>query len=230
MSAWKPRSDVSGADTNARIRVAPAEYLWLSKLHPLRYGQKLVVSLLVAITFLLLHLCLSSSVSRFRAIELTLHLVIPRPWTSRVNLFPNIPSPLNTLSTVSIQLLNMADEEQHGSYTPLLHSDRHRLKHTSKDFLARHFVDSNPSANRIRHFLQWFLTSKYGHYFVMILVTLDVAGIFADFLISLHICEHNGEDVKVWQRINEGLDILSLVFSCLFMAELLCSIYAFGFR
>lgn len=64
----------------------------------------------------------------------------------------------------------------------------------------------------------------------MILVTLDVAGIFADFLISLHICEHNGEDVKVWQRINEGLDILSLVFSCLFMAELLCSIYAFGFR
>jgi len=124
----------------------------------------------------------------------------------------------------------MTDEEQQEERTPLLLSDRRRLKHASRDFLARHLVDPNSTAYRTRRFLQWFLTSKYGHYSVMILVTLDVAGIFADFLISLHICEHRHEDVHVWKGINEGLDILSLVFSCLFMVELLCSIYAFGFR
>lgn len=64
----------------------------------------------------------------------------------------------------------------------------------------------------------------------MILVTLDVAGIFADFLISLHICEHRHENVHVWRQLTEGLDILSLLFSCLFMVELICCIYTFGVR
>lgn len=118
-----------------------------------------------------------------------------------------------------------------GSLQPLLSSDRERLEHASKDFLSRHFTtDETSSVYRVRHYLQHFLTSKYGHYFVMILVTLDVAGIFADFLISLHICEHsNSKDVKMWEHISEGLGILSLVFSCLFMVELLCSVFAFGF-
>lgn len=126
----------------------------------------------------------------------------------------------------------MAEESrsQNEVLRPLLPSDRHWLHRASKDLLARHLTDEDSYAYRARKSLQWFLSSKYGHYFVMILVTLDVAGIFADFLISLHICEHSREDVRVWRKINEGLDILSLVFSCLFMAELLCSIYAFGFR
>jgi len=124
----------------------------------------------------------------------------------------------------------MADEEHQTPQTPLLRSDRRRIKQTSKDFLARHLVHPNSTAYRIRNFLQWFLTSKYGHYFVLVLVTLDVAGIFADFLISLHICEHRHEDVHVLKGIDEALDILSLVFSCLFMLELLCSIFAFGLR
>lgn len=63
----------------------------------------------------------------------------------------------------------------------------------------------------------------------MILVTLDVAGIFADFLVSLHVLEHQDEDMSKWVQAKDGLGILSLVFSCLFMVELLCSIYAFGF-
>lgn len=43
---------------------------------------------------------------------------------------------------------------------------------------------------RSRSFLRWFLPSKYGHYFVIILVSLDISCIFADCLVSLHICEH----------------------------------------
>lgn len=121
----------------------------------------------------------------------------------------------------------MPDEEVQ---QPLLRSDRERLDHASKDFVSRNLTDQSSTAYRIRRALQHFLTSKYGHYFVMVLVTLDVAGIFADFLISLHICEHSKEDMRTWRRVNEGLGILSLIFSCLFMVELLCSIFAFGLR
>lgn len=121
----------------------------------------------------------------------------------------------------------MPDEEQQ---RPLLQADRERIDNGSKDFLPRNLTDQNSTVHRIRRFLQFFLVSKYGHYFVMILVTLDVAGIFADFLISLHICEHSKEDMRTWRRVNESLGIISLIFSCLFMVELLCSIFAFGLR
>jgi len=124
----------------------------------------------------------------------------------------------------------MAEENrsQDEALRPLLSSDRHRINYASTDFLAQNLTNQNSYTYRARHFLQRFLTSKYGHYLVMALVTLDVAGIFADFLIEIHICEHRKQDVKMWRGVSEGLDILSLVFSCLFMVELLCSIFAFG--
>jgi hypothetical protein len=77
-----------------------------------------------------------------------------------------------------------------------------------------------------------FLSSKYGHYAVLLLVSLDVSCIFADFLISLFICDHTcakGEPVsKKLPKAQDALGIVSLVFSCLFMVELLASIWAFG--
>lgn len=82
--------------------------------------------------------------------------------------------------------------------------------------------------------VQRFLTSKYGHYSVLALVSLDVSCIFADFLISLYVCEHswgNGSHVsKGILDTQTALGIVSFVFSCLFMVELLASIWAFGFR
>ena len=64
------------------------------------------------------------------------------------------------------------------------------------------------------------------------LVSLDIAGIFASFLIDLHICEHGGDkgfERRPWVRSEEVIDAFSLMFSCLFMAELLGSVFAFGF-
>lgn len=112
--------------------------------------------------------------------------------------------------------------------TPLLPSDREHIAHASKDHIARLLSDEDSPLARLRRFLQSFLTSKYGHYSVLVLVTLDVAGIFADFLITLHMCEHKNEDVKFWADFDDGLDVMSLVFSSVFMLELLCSIFAFG--
>lgn len=88
----------------------------------------------------------------------------------------------------------------------------------------------HPARNQV----QRFLTSKYGHYSVLALVSLDVSCIFADFLISLYVCEHscgNGSHVsKGLLDTQKALGIVSLVFSCLFMVELFASIWAFGLK
>ena len=68
---------------------------------------------------------------------------------------------------------------------------------------------------------------------MLALVSLDVAGIFATFLISLHVCEHArqpGFDARPWERADQVLDVASLVFSCLFLFELMLSVFAFGWR
>jgi hypothetical protein len=120
--------------------------------------------------------------------------------------------------------------------TPLLPSARPWAKSSFYvwGYIGRHIPEASGEDSWIwttRRRLQQFLTSKWGHYSVIILVSLDVAGIFADFLISLHICEHAGEkgfNQKQWEQVDDALDTISLVFSCLFMLELLCSIWAFG--
>ena len=121
---------------------------------------------------------------------------------------------------------------------PLLPSDRSYLssiRHSS-DFIACHIYKLHGDETwiwRLRLTLQHWLTSKWGHYFVILLVAADITSIFADFLVSLHMCEHGGEpefDTKAWRNASEVLDALSLVFSCLFMAELMGSVFAFGFR
>ena len=67
---------------------------------------------------------------------------------------------------------------------------------------------------------------------MLLLVSLDVSIIFADFLISLYTCDHScGKDENAdeeWRDAQDALGVVSLVFSCLFMFELLASIWAFG--
>lgn len=88
--------------------------------------------------------------------------------------------------------------------------------------------------NSTRKQTRRFLSSIYGHYAVLLLVSMDVGCIFADFLISLYICDHScGKGDSVGDglpRAQDALGIVSLVFSCLFMVELLASIWAFGFK
>ena len=86
----------------------------------------------------------------------------------------------------------------------------------------------NPTRARTRRFL----SSKYGHYAVFLLVSFDVSCIFADFLISLYLCDHTcgkGKDANPdLPKAQDILGIVSLIFSCLFMVELVASIWAFG--
>ncbi|KAF2491090.1 hypothetical protein BU16DRAFT_446162, partial [Lophium mytilinum] len=72
-----------------------------------------------------------------------------------------------------------------------------------------------------------FLTSKAGHYSILLLVSLDVSCIFADFIINIFTCETRGPSSGASTAL-EALGIISLVFSCLFMVELFASVWAFG--
>ena len=87
-----------------------------------------------------------------------------------------------------------------------------------------------PARKQTRRFLE----SKYGHYSVLLLVSLDVGCIFADFLISLYICDRQcdkgKEASKSLPEAQDTLGIFSLIFSCLFMLELCASVWAFGLR
>jgi len=68
-------------------------------------------------------------------------------------------------------------------------------------------------------------------------VSLDVACIFADFLISLYTCEHFcslpstpsiDASRERWDKAQTVLADISIAFSCLFLLELISSIWAFG--
>ena len=128
--------------------------------------------------------------------------------------------------------MNSNAEEQ-----PLLREDRRAQRDAENDHVRDHIIRFSPGGENsylhtTRTRTQQFLTSKFGHYAVLLLVSLDVSCIFADFLISLYVCEHScgkGEGInKDVGKAQEALGIVSLAFSCLFMAELLASIWAFG--
>ena len=93
----------------------------------------------------------------------------------------------------------MSDEQR-----PLLTSDRARV-----DAPTHH-------AAAVRKQIKRFLTSKTGHYSILLLVSLDISCIFADLLLAILICEGRvpPTDGNAAQNV---LGILSLVFSCLFM-------------
>jgi voltage-gated hydrogen channel 1 len=80
-----------------------------------------------------------------------------------------------------------------------------------------------------RKWLQDFLESRTQHFCIITLVSLDILGIFSDIFINLYTCEE-GEQTPTVDRIRDGLGIAGLVFSCLFMVELILSVWAFGWR
>lgn len=85
---------------------------------------------------------------------------------------------------------------------------------------------------RLRAKTRSFLSSKWGHYIVLFMVAVDVACIFADFLIELRVCElrerHQNPIDRRWGLAQEALGLIGLIFSCLFMLELIASVLSFG--
>jgi hypothetical protein len=74
-----------------------------------------------------------------------------------------------------------------------------------------------------------FLSSRAQHWTVLSLVSFDLLGIFADIIINLYQCDEQ-DTSPIWDDVRNGLGIAGLVFSCLFMLELILSVWAFGWR
>jgi hypothetical protein len=77
-----------------------------------------------------------------------------------------------------------------------------------------------------RRGLQRFLSSKTHHYAILLLVALDVSSILADIIIILFQCDYPHRAPGLGKARNI-LGIVGLVFSCLFMLELIVSIWTF---
>lgn len=74
------------------------------------------------------------------------------------------------------------------------------------------------------------LSSRSKHYLIMGLVALDVAALLLNVFIQLIACDM-GQRKEPWvEEASRGLEIAGLVFSCLFMAELIASLLSFGPR
>jgi hypothetical protein len=89
--------------------------------------------------------------------------------------------------------------------------------------------NNNSTINVARRQTRRYLNSKFGHYAILLLVSLDCACIFFEFVIQLLSCEGKISEPK-GHVAQEAIGIIGLVFSCLFMLELLASIWAFGFQ
>ncbi|GAB1192665.1 hypothetical protein APSETT444_001858 [Aspergillus pseudonomiae] len=117
---------------------------------------------------------------------------------------------------------------------PLLRQHSSRYHHQERRYSPGEEDDDEqeqPLIARWRRVARDFLSSRRGHYLVLLLVSVDVACSFADFLIEIHVCEltERGSHVAAgWGVTQEVLAIVGLVFSCLFMLELMVTVLSFG--
>lgn len=77
---------------------------------------------------------------------------------------------------------------------------------------------------------QILLTSKQKHYLILALVGLDVACLLADIFITLIDCDSRIKNDAWVPEVREALEHAGLVFSCLFLVELIMCLWAFGFK
>ena len=97
-------------------------------------------------------------------------------------------------------------------------------------------ADLTPSSRhyRYRENARHWLGSKYQHCLLLTFITLDVFCIFADIFISLYTCDVGRNRPATTKhrlkRTQEGLTIISFIFSCIFLLELIVTLWAFGLR
>ncbi|KAK7432995.1 hypothetical protein QQZ08_000466 [Neonectria magnoliae] len=118
----------------------------------------------------------------------------------------------------------LSDEEQ-----PLLRRRRKFPSLNIQHWYLRPAGNERWTIQNTREKTAGFLSSKYGHYSVLALVSLDVLSMIADFILKLFKCEQ-GKSGPDWDLALDVLGSMSLAFSCLFMVELIASVWAFGWN
>lgn len=112
-------------------------------------------------------------------------------------------------------------DEQTNEQQPLIAGDNDAIQEDGP-------LVSNYHRNQQR--CQALLVSKQKHYFILALVALDVACLLTDILIALIDCDKRIKNDAWVPDVREALERAGLVFSCLFLVELLLCLWAFGFK
>lgn len=107
--------------------------------------------------------------------------------------------------------------DQPGEQQPLLHS-----------LDQQNSPDEVSTYARRRERCRDLLVSKPKHYLVLALVALDVSCLLADIFITLIDCDSRIKNDAWVPAVHEALEDAGLTFSCLFLAELILSLWAFG--
>ncbi|KAI1025192.1 hypothetical protein LB505_009452 [Fusarium chuoi] len=129
------------------------------------------------------------------------------------------------MSSTSIEHAGSSLEEQ-----PLLRRGKRRLPSLNiQHWHSDPFRGDTWNVRSTKQKTAQFLSSKAGHYSVLTLVSLDVLSMIADFILNLFKCEQ-GKKGSDWDLALEILGSVSLVFSCLFVVELIASVWAFGWK
>ncbi|RMZ79765.1 hypothetical protein DV738_g3164, partial [Chaetothyriales sp. CBS 135597] len=151
--------------------------------------------------------------------------------TIQENVIDPNPQHRNILANFLQSHLTMSPADLEASNPSAATHETPLLANTRDSHAAKAAQGNASSVERVRRWLRTFLDSKYGHYSVFLLVSLDITSIFAEFLITLHICEHKrdkGFNEEGWEQVEQSLGDIGLAFSSLFVAELLASVFAFG--
>ncbi|PHH61932.1 hypothetical protein CDD81_7737 [Ophiocordyceps australis] len=85
-------------------------------------------------------------------------------------------------------------------------------------------------ARRCRSICQRLLMSRAKHFVIMTLVALDVATLLVNIFIQLIACKMHQNDEPWVLGVAHGLGTAGLIFSCLFLVELIVCLSAFGPR
>ncbi|TDZ26708.1 Voltage-gated hydrogen channel 1 [Colletotrichum orbiculare MAFF 240422] len=117
----------------------------------------------------------------------------------------------------------MSTDEEDEPMRPLLWSFSGFRETRRPAPLRRHLTESRTSLKDV-------LSSRRKHYAVLALVSLDVAVLMANIFVELVACDMKRESEPWVRDTREGLEITSLVFSCLFLVELILCVVAFGLR
>lgn len=111
-------------------------------------------------------------------------------------------------------------DEQNNEQQPLL-ADQTEADQVGQDSELTTYQKCQGQCRRV-------LVSKQKHYFILALVALDVSCLLADILIALIDCDSRIKNDAWVPDVRKALEHAGLVFSCLFLVELLMCLWAFG--
>lgn len=118
-----------------------------------------------------------------------------------------------------------------GASQPLLGAESRRgTAHVDGQYETEQSDHSRPSGGlfRYRKIMEEFLCSRGKHFLVMGAVALDVMTLLANIFIQLIACEMHQANEPWVKRLVAYIEGIGLIFSSLFMIELIACLFCFG--